>query len=267
MWLQNELIATFLPLAAVAIVAAFYIVVPLAIRRSLYSASTCSYRACELENLPPEAAPFFFEKVPALAAAGFRTLGCAMRTDVERKQETSASLWINAENLDKAEICTVVSEVSGRSAIWTVSFSFSTKFADGTDTITSHHSYPNVWPAALGQKRIRLRHLDNPAELYRLHRARIAYHRGGQQPIFDQAKDAVALLELDHAQTYRRLVGIGYFSFDAAADEYIPTLSGTFRMVYRLLPPWKQIQRWLMDRSAQREMRIVGFKPLRPPTQ
>ena len=66
-------------------------------------------------------------------------------------------------------------------------------------------------------------------------------------------------MQNEWTETYQRLIRAGYYSLDETRQRYVPTLKGAFFMTYRLLPPFKQIQKFRRDRLAERTLRELGF--------
>lgn len=136
---------------------------------------------------------------------------------------------------------------------------FLTQFSDGTAIVTSNTSSAGVFPRDPKVSSVRCPGIRDFGLLYRFHRARVERARGGRAATLDHMKDARTRMENDWTQTFERLVGAGYYSIDQARELYVPTLKGAFLMTYRLLPPFKQIQKLRRDRLAERTLRELGF--------
>ena len=66
-------------------------------------------------------------------------------------------------------------------------------------------------------------------------------------------------MKWEHESTHHRLVRAGYYYVDEVNESYVPTFKGAFFMTYRLLTPFKQIQKFVKDRRANRTLRELGF--------
>ena len=70
----------------------------------------------------------------------------------------------------------------------------------------------------------------------------------------------ITLLQMDHTETFQRLIGVGYYAMDSSGKHYVPTLKGAYLMTYRLLPPFRQIQNFLKNQACERALRESGFE-------
>ena len=241
-----------------------YIYAPFKIRQSQRQPGTVSYQACEITDLPAHITPHFLRTVPPLASAGFVTQGCATRMIPETHLESYVSLWVNQKLQDTAQIITVVVRPAGGTTKVVNSTLFRTEFTDETSIITTNSGSGGVFPRDPNVAGISSPALQDIGELYRLHRARVAYHRGSRKPTIPVFKDATASLQNEHHKTFERLITARYYDYDPASDEYIPTMRGAFLMTYKMLTPFKQIQKRRKQTAAVKEMRRVGFERLAP---
>ena len=261
-YLHNRLFLWLLIAAAVYLYGyvAKYLYGPFKIRQSQRQPGTVSYQGCELTELPGHVSPHFLQTVPPVAAAGFITLGCATRNIPANNLESYVSLWVNPKLQDTAQIITIVSRpVTGGIKIVNSIF-LRTDFTNDTAIVTANSATGSVFPKDPDVAGIAVPALQDIGELYRLHRARVAYHRGNRKPTIAQFKDAPSHLQDEHHKTFERLLKAGYYDYDAASDEYIPTMRGAFLMTYKLLTPFKQIQRRRKKTAAEKEMRLVGYE-------
>jgi hypothetical protein len=66
-------------------------------------------------------------------------------------------------------------------------------------------------------------------------------------------------MRIEHADTFESLARVGYYALNAADQCFEATLKGAYMMTYRMLPPFKQIQKLRRDRLADRTLRALGF--------
>jgi hypothetical protein len=262
-WHGNSLtygIAAFAALWAGWYVVALYILAPFKIRQNQRKPARTYYTACEITELPPHVSSYFLTNAPTLASCGFTTLGSATHKNPESGQESYVSLWVNQKTKDTVQIITVVTpSATGQTKIASL-VTFRTEHADDSAIVTSNTKSSGIFPKDPKVSSIRVAGLSDLSELYRLHRARISRDNTSRRPTLTKFVDTASRIQLEHTETFERLIEAGYYVFDAAADEYIPTIRGAFLMTYRLLPPFRQIQRMRKNRAAVKEMREVGFE-------
>jgi hypothetical protein len=241
------------------LIGAMYIYAPFKIRRQQAKDVKVDYVPIELPELAPEVAQAFFDATRGLAACGFRAIGHLTHCTHKTAQESYVSIWVNPSGVEHAQVIGVCtpSELQGLRVVTLVTFR--TEFTDGSSIVTTSSSSTGVFPRDPKISAIRCPGIRDFALLYRFHRARVERDRAGRTATLDRVKDARTRMENEWTETYHRLIGAGYYSLDLTRQQYVPTLKGAFLMTYRLLPPFKQIQRFQRDRAAERTLRELGF--------
>jgi hypothetical protein len=251
-WIILLLIAAYL-------IGAMYIYAPFKIRRQQSKDIEVDYRPIELPELPPEVAQAFYEASRGLVACGFHALGHLTHYSHNTAQNSYVSIWVNPPAHDEAQIIGVCtpSQVQGVRVVTLVTFR--SEFSDGTSIVTSNTSSAGVFPRDPKVSAIRCPGIRDFALLYRFHRARVDRDRSGRTATLDHVMDARSRMENEWTQTYERLIRAGYYSLDESHQQYVPTLKGAFFMTYRLLPPFKQIQKFRRNQLAERALHQLGF--------
>lgn len=252
MW--SNLLIALLILAAM-----LYLVVPVIVYQRFQFPFRQEARPAFPGSVPAEGWRFFDRVASALSDEGFvrsqpffppavtGTIGVAM-------------LLVNRRRGDSALAALLYAAKAGRLTLKVEYVEFLTLFDDGTAVLTSNSEALSSFPPTRGRDAVALPQLSSPSRLYAAHVKRAAQSgapsRGrivpevGEEVRFgvEQVIDAVA-----------RQTGTGYMEERAGA--YRPTLYGAVAMVWKELPPLKQV-RWLLHRRRAarvlRELRLDG---------
>ena len=238
---------------------ALYVYAPLKIRRNQVKRARELYTPIELPQLPTDVSGAFYVASPTLQACGFHALGHLRHHVGPTGQDSFVSIWVNAALNDSAQIIGICTPSSLASIKAVTLVTFRTEFSDDTSIVTSNTSSLGVFPRDPKVSAIRCPGVRDLALLYRFHRARVERDRNGRQATLQRVKDPVSRMQSEHAETYERLVKAGYYTLNGLSESYVPTLKGAYLMTYRLLPPFKQIQRIRRNALANRTLRQLGF--------
>lgn len=252
-----------LPLLALICFLALYVIAPLKIRKTQTKDIDVHFIPAELTDLPGEVAPAFYVASNQLASCGFRSLGTVRQHLWNTGQNGFISLWVNETLLDSIQIigiCTP-SHVGGWKVVTLVTFR--SEFTDGTSIVTSNSPSASVFPPDRRLSSVRCPGVYDIALIHRFHRARVERDRGKRQATLDRASDPVSRLRMEHKETFERMIAAGYFAIDETGLQYVATYKGAYLMAYKLLPPFKQIQKIRKDRAVNRTLRELGFGGLR----
>jgi hypothetical protein len=238
---------------------ALYIYAPLKIKGKEGKPLDITFDRIELPQLPPEVSAAFYSACRDLAAGGFTALGTLRRHVPATRQDSFVSIWINPRANDSAQIIGVCTpSAAGRRRVVTLTV-FHTEFSDETSIVTSNSPSPSCFPRDRQTSAVRCPGIYDCGQLYRFHQARVNRDRRGRVANLRRVSDALERMRWEHAATYERLIEAGYYTLDATAQRYQPTLKGAYLMTYKLLPPFKQIQKARKDRLADRTLRDLGF--------
>lgn len=236
-----------------------YLYAPLRARRKGVAPIEAEFVPIELPDLPPDLSQAFSRGAQGLAACGFVALGHVTRRVANTRQDGFVSSWANHSLRDRAGIVGVLTP-SRNSRVRVASLiTFGTEFSGGTSIVTTNRATPSCFPRDPLVSSVRCPGVDDIALLYRFHRARVERYRAGRSATMEGAQDVPARMRAEQQKTYQRLVAAGYYSIDAARQCYVPTYKGAYLMTYRLLFPFRQIQRLRRNRSANRTLRELGF--------
>jgi len=238
---------------------ALYFYAPFKVRSNQTKEVHVNFFPIELPNLPHDIHDSFVAASQSLAALGFQSIGTACRHLAKTNQDSFISIWVNQSHNDSAQVIAIrtPSPLGGLQIVTLVTYH--TDFSDDTAVVTSNSASASVFPRDPTTDAIRCSHVRDLSLLYSFHRARVARDQRGRRATLEKTKDVVARMLFEHEQTYDRLMQTGYYALDGSREYYVPTLKGAFFMTWKLLPPFKQIQKYRKDRLADRTLQELGF--------
>lgn len=238
---------------------ALYVYAPLKTRRNQTKSIDVRYDPIELPNVAEDVSHQFFQASRWLASCGFQSRGTVSHHVANTGQDAFVSVWASSVLNDSAQIIGIrtPSPVGGMNVVTSVTLR--TEFTDGTAIVTSNSSVASIFPPDPAISVVRCPRVHDVALLQRFHRARIERDRCGRMATLARVKDPMTRMRDEHRQTYERLIKAEYYTLDDTGQFYVPTFKGAYLMTYRLLPPFKQIQKWRKARLAERTLRECGF--------
>jgi uncharacterized protein DUF4253 len=141
------------------------------------------------------------------------------------------------------------------------------QFADETTLLVVNEPWPYPFDDTAGETRWRLPSIKEPELLLRIFRLLI--QRRGEdsvrpRPLTEPVHERASRRLLD---TYHALAKIGYFTFNAAAGTFRPTLLGAYRVTFASLPPARSRRH---RRDLERERALLdelGIQVPKPGTE
>lgn len=227
---------------AVGIVGFFYVVAPLLVLGSQTLAAELVLRPTQVEDLPAGAREVLRGMLEAFWAQGFevvsncRTVGSVpgvmgVQLLLVQPESRDIGYWIFSAS------------ASGVVRAWTMTVR--TRFADGTQIVTSSSTQAGVFPANPTVDVVYANWLKDPARLYRIHRARVvACGRAGEPRMLPAPERAVAYQQDEWREEVDRLIRTGYYQPPGAGGKCAMTVKGAYVMTWRLLWPVKQWRQW-----------------------
>jgi hypothetical protein len=238
---------------------AMYLIAPLKVRRQQIQPMVVSFTPILLQQVPVEVASAFVAAQQLLQRSGFQHLGTVTR-DVERTGQSSyASVWIHPVRKESSQLLGVLTPKAAVGVKVVTLVTFRAEFSDETAIVTSNSSSPGSFPPDPRIRPIRCPGMKDIALLHRFHQERVRRSVGKRTAVLPHLETVAGRLEWEHTHTYERLVNAGYFRLHESTWQYVPTFRGAYFMTYRLLPPFRQIQKFMRDQNANRELRRCGF--------
>ncbi len=215
-------------------------------------------------SLPPEVARDFQTVTDALRPDGFEPVaGLALSNQVPR---VKAIVLLLANRPARALVAgmAVFGENAAGPPRRVFSVEFVTRFRDGTAVSTSNSSEPTVFAPRPRRTTGRFPVFRDASRLYRLHQELVARAGGGQKVLrLDEefGGDARATLAASMIEELEDQVQTGYLYLSPREKLYRPTCKGALLMTWKLLWPFKTIQRRRVARTARRLMTEFGIEP------
>jgi hypothetical protein len=201
------------------------------------------------EQVPHRAAQFFVDVSPALAAEGFQVDGYLQSSGSVAGVGAFVASWSNLQRGQRAGAIAVISATGTMSA----SLTFETTVA-GPEfvnvTTCNVRGNAGVYDATPSREKAYLPWVRDPRVLYEAHlaRERRLVPRGATRYV-PEYTDILATAELEQVAELREQTRTGLMQETETVGVFRPTFIGAWRMVYRLLPPLKQVRVW---RAKQR---------------
>ena len=236
-----------------------YILVPLKTRRKQIRNFQLDLSPLDPAKVPAQLAATFEEASRTFVSCGFQSAGHVRHGVAQTKQGGFVSVWMNRALAESAQVIGVLTPSRRFGIRANTLVVFRTEFTDGTSIATSNMGIATSLPLDPLMSGVRVPGTTDIALLCQFHRARVRRDRGARMATLEKVKDAASRLRWEHETTHQRLVRLGYYYADQANERYVPTLKGAFFMTYRLLTPFKQIQKYIKDRRANRMLRELGF--------
>jgi len=144
------------------------------------------------------------------------------------------------ERLDRSAVAVAMAvqvKASGRTVVRCV-LNLRSDFPDGPTMFTSNTKTGSAFPKNPSHDALRFPAITDPSELWHIHRRRVEKRGSTVRPTVDGDLFGYVKRELEDGQQH--WIAIGYYR--RMTDGGLrPTMRGALLMVWRLLPPWKQI--------------------------
>jgi hypothetical protein len=228
-----------------AVVGFFYVVCPLAVLGWGWVRGELELNPTLVEDLPESARDSLRRMLEALWAQGFEVVSNCRTPNSAPGVLGVQVLLVQPEARD---IGYGIFSSAGNLRAWMVTIR--TRFADGTQIVTSSSTAPGVYPVDPSVDAIHPYWIKDPARLYRIHRARVvASGRAGEPRMLPAPGQAIGYQQDEWREEVDRVIRAGYYRAADGEGRCRMTVKGAFVMTWRLLWPVKQI------RQARRRVR------------
>lgn len=218
-----------------------YLVTPILIRFSQKYNSHPKFQPVALATLPPPAAQYLWTCQQALESEGFTTVAHLAWENSAPNVFPLLTLYMNRQTGVKA-ITAAFYVVSAQGAKLTTCYTeFITRYEDGLVLQTSNNGTFGTSQHGPKQKTLRLPEMQNPHELYAIHR-RMAGIATAIEPLPPPGME-ISAQEQRIVEDFNEQVGFGRLSLDTAAGVYRPTWKGAYLMTWSQLWPMKNIRK------------------------
>jgi hypothetical protein len=243
-------------LPAAGVVGFFYGAAPLLILASQTLAAEVALTPTRVEDLPAGARESLRQLLEAFWAQGFEVVSNCRVPDAVPGVLGVQVLLVQPESRDIG-YGIFSSTMAGALRAWMVTIR--TRFADGTQIITSSSTQAGVFPANPAADVIHANWIKDPARLYRIHRARLVTSgRAGEPRMLPAPERAVEYQQDEWREEIERLIRTGYYRPPGGGGKCGMTLKGAYVMTWRLLWPVKQLRQLRRRVRAWRVIRRLG---------
>jgi len=249
-------------------VAGYFVLLPLPIlftQKMAASPQIVEYDAAT--STPPRAIADYFARCAAgLRACGFRRLSSVALPDPVPNVRAILELYVHEANRDTAMVTAVFGIVPGTPTLQTRYVEFISDFPEHELRMiqTNNNLEVGAFPDMPDAPTFRFPHVVDVERLYRLHRELVDHHArtaAKSLPVLDRFHGDVT----DYMRTkviresYERQVETGYLRYDRDRDCFRPTVSGAYKMTWKLMWPAKPlIQHGYRKDGRRLEAELLG---------
>ena len=225
-----------------------------ALRKVLFGirlAARPTVRELDFAGLDPKTAHFLRTRAEALLPLGFDEPTLVDLPDAVSGVDGFLVLLANRRTGEKAIVEVYVGRVrpfAPRAGV----VGFSTWFDTGEKVGTSYAADDGAWPPAPGDVQTTLPSVPDPARLLAVHRYSAGRHRPGGRAVLYPPGGGAEHLAARLADGAADLARMGYVRPDETGTFFRPTLRGASRVVWRQLPPGRELRRWALLRRERR---------------
>ena len=234
-------------LAGLILVAALPLLLgPILVRFTLKLSANPDLAHIDSDRLPPAVRSYFDARTGPLQDLGFRIVADLVQTGFIPNLTSLIRLFVHPDNRDGA-ICVCMESGRGVGRIHAAYVEYATTFADGRELCTNNSPSPNSFAPVPEKQLHRLPAVEDPRELYEIHREAAARFGGNTGRILPRDEDAIRTLARSMREDTARQVRTGYLYLDRAAQCYRPTWKGACFMT------WKQVFKGAIERKGLRK--------------
>jgi len=207
-------------------------------------------------SFPPHVARYFGKVDESLIRLGFRPLGGIALTDPMPRVKAITVLYVHPTHDDSALVSVIYGILdeneqanSGAHEPLQMRYvEFFSRFDDETvrQILTNNSDNAGSFPPRPSDLTFRFPHVSDIEHLYHLHERLVERHSPSSRKIVRALKefhgDLAKYLHSVLVETYRTQEQTGYLIYDAANRRWRPTFRGAGLMMWRELPPWKQLR-------------------------
>lgn len=222
------------------------------------------YTLVQLNQFLPDAQFYVANQVKELNRLGFETIAYLRNASVTNV-EAYVVMLSNREASDRAMVTVIYSVVDGQTKMATQYVEYSTTFSDSSEIDTSNISAPSAFISGVDNRVTRLPGITDMATLYRVHQHLIETHALCKTKVLPEPGKELDSLQKNVRSSYERQVQTGLLQYVEKDDLYRPTFTGAYRMSYRQLFPFrememaerKRVEATLLREIAEKSKRLI----------
>ncbi len=212
---------------------------------------------------PPEISDLFERSIPALEGLGFETVAGLFLPEMVPSVKSAIVLMAHRGEQDAAIVTAIFGLPVQPGSPRSLHVEFSTEFEDRREVDTNNSRELSSFPVSPNALKSYLPQIEDPARLYEVHRAICRHYVRGTRKVFPLDKryhgDGEALVRAGLHQEFQLAVDAGYLK---SGDIWFrPTLLGACLMVWKELPPIRQLRQFRRTRRGNallRELALAG---------
>jgi hypothetical protein len=233
-----------------------FLIAPLLIYFTNYHLANPYFIPFEIDSATRQLPHAYFQYINALQALGFTPSAHLYNEGQVRKTTIFLTLLVNPLEKDAAVIYQMNSQIGAGSS--TLYIEFCTSFADSSELNTLNSPFPGIFNPTDGKEIYRLRQVQDPQMLYRIHKLILAKRTRAAKILPAPGNEANELCR-SMIRDLQREVETGYYYLDSAAQKYRPTLKGAFLHTWKLVWPVVWIRRYFEDARNERLIKPLNF--------
>lgn len=231
-------------------VAFYFLVTPLLILTNQKMSASPACDELQMHSLDPQLANFLMQKTNELYDLGFDEPTLIHLPSAVSGVKAYLIMLVNRPAGDKVMVTALVGADVFTIQTWYVEFS--TRYATDQCVDTLNSSELSAFQQGPENVRAQVPSVTDVKELYRLHQYMMKNSNITARKMLYEPGQAIAYLkEYALKKSYDKQVVKGWLSYDAAGDNYRPTIKGAYLMTWGLLQPMKWIRILSMRRREQ----------------
>jgi hypothetical protein len=235
-----------------AVVAAAYLLSPLAVHWTFRFASRCDLAEVSLENLPQQIASLLSERIPEIQELGFALTGCFDCGALAGETHSYVAYFCNHRTNEFANVSVLVSPTQTHSYV-----EFSTRFTNGQAVETNTNDVLPLTPLDANTRVFRFPEILDATTLLQTHRQLVEKYAVGLWPQAEPRGGEILRLVRVIENYGPRHSQIGYMRLADDRRSYRLTWKGAFLMTWRGMWPVSLVRRWVHHRAMYAELHAL----------
>jgi hypothetical protein len=233
-----------------------YLIAPIVIYFTNYHQAHPHFIPFEIDFATRQLPAGYFQSIDSLRALGFSPVAHLYSEGQTRKTTLFLTLFINPIEKDAAVVTHMNCQIgAGASSLYV---EFCTSFADRSELNTLNSQFPGIFNPIAGKEIYRLRKVNDPRMLYRIHKFILAKKTRAAR-LLPAPGDEVNELCRSMIRDMNRQVETGYYYLDSTSGKYRPTWKGAFLHTWKLVWPVAWVRKYLEDARNEALIKPLNF--------
>ncbi|HXR34125.1 MAG TPA: hypothetical protein VN830_10475 [Verrucomicrobiae bacterium] len=232
-----------------------HLVAPMVVRNGFRFAAHCNPVQVPVEESPREVSAYIQSQIPQMQSLGFEFLGCYDCGVLAGNTRNFIAYFCNRQTNEFANVS--VATLPQRTAGY---FEFSTRFGNGQTLETNTNGILPLTPGNPQVRVFRFPEIEEPRELYRVHRCLTEKYAKGQwaqgEPKGQEIQRLVRVVE-NYGPRHAKM---GYMCLAPSGETYFLTWKGAILMTWRGLWPMALIRRAINKFAMRSELQSLHVR-------